>query len=377
MARYPTQSQVNTAVRTFLGLSRPVQLLLVAVVFSGLLIYLAVQYWPHGSPAAPTAPGEPGEYLFCFWNVENLFDDQDDKRRSVDEEFDNAFAADAALREKKYDHIAAALLKMNDGRGPDVIACVEVESTRAANLLKDTLNRKLDDAKADPKLRYTQVAMKDLDAGRHIAPCVISRVPVNADRTRLYGRQLRILETELAVGGQKLSLIASHWTSQLKQKDGSSGDGGRDKYAGAIHDLYVTLARSNPKADLLICGDFNDTPDAEPVVQTLKATGDRTAVTPGGEQLLDLLAGKDPARFGTHYYNRPLIYDHIVVSPGMLDAEGWSCDPDSVRTVTDGLTQPGAKVRRPWRFDSPKHAPTGGRGYSDHFPVTVKLTVRP
>jgi hypothetical protein len=207
---------------------------------------------------------------------------------------------------------------------------------------------------------------------------VISRVPLNSDRTRLYGRQLRILETELAVGDRKLSLVASHWTSQLKQKDGTSGDSGRDKYAGAIHDLYVTLARSNPKVDLLVCGDFNDTPDAEPVVQTLKATGDRNAVTPGGDHLLDLFAGKDPARFGTHYYGgRPLIYDHLVVSPGMLDSEGWSCDPDSIRTVTDGLTQPGAKTRRPWRFDSPKHEPTGGRGYSDHFPVTVKLTVRP
>lgn len=384
MPRKPSQAEIERTVRMVAArLSFKLRLIVLLVFAVGLVVYLVVKNWPHAVPPAPAAvtganADGSGEYLFCFWNVENLFDDVDDRRRSVDEEFDNAFAADAALREKKYDRIAGALLAMNGGAGPDVIACVEVESTRAANLLKDALNRKLDDTKADPRLRYTQVALKDLDAGRHIAPCVISRLPLAADRTRLHGRQLRILETHVAVNGHDLCLVASHWTSQLKQNDGGDGDAGRAKYANTIHDFYAGQVRGNAKADVLVCGDFNDTPDADPVVHSLKATGDRTAVTPGGEQLLNLMAGKDPARFGTHYYNgKPLIYDHVVVSAGMLDGDGWACDPDSVRTVTEGLVQPGAKTRRPWRFDSPKHEPPGGRGFSDHFPVTVKLTVRP
>lgn len=374
MSRKPTQAEIERTVRMVgARLSFRLRLAVLVVFVIGLVIYFAVK----ARPPQP-APAAPGEYLFCFWNVENLFDDRDDKRRSVDEEYDNAFAADTALREKKFDRIAGALLAMNDGRGPDVIACVEVESVRAATLLKDTLNRKLDAAKADPKMQYTHVAMKDLDAGRHIAPCVISRLPLAESRTKLHGRQLRILETHVEVNGHDLCVVAAHWTSQLKQKDGSDGDSGREKYANTIHEVYAGQARADAKVDFLLCGDFNDTPDSDPVVRNLKATGDRTAVTPGDEHLLDLMTGKDPARFGTHYYaGKPLIYDHVVVSAGMLDGDGWACDPDSVRTVTDGLIQPGARTRRPWRFDSPKHEPTGGRGYSDHFPVTVKLTVRP
>jgi len=315
-----------------------------------------------------------GTFFFAFWNVENLFDDKDDKRRSVDEEFDNPFADNDKMRQEKLDHLANILLAMNGGQGPDVIACCEVESVRAADLLKATLNRHLDDAKADPKLKYTQVVMKNLDAGRHIAPCLITRLNVSHGFTRLHGGNLRILEGRLFVNGHELIVIASHWTSQLRQRDGSDGDSGREKYADTIYALIDRTVQKNPKADVLVCGDFNDTPDSDPVVKGLHATGDRAQVKPTDREprVLDLMAGKNPANFGTIWYGgKPLIYDHICVSPGMLDGEGWGVDPDSVQTYTKGLTR--GTRREPWRFGSPNSAPVGGRGYSDHFPVTVTL----
>ena len=58
----------------------------------------------------------------------------------------------------------------------------------------------------------------------------------------------------------------------------------------------------------------------------------------------------------------------------LLDKEGWICDAATIHTATDGLIRPGATRREPWRFGNRKdeHA----RGYSDHFPVTVKLRVQ-
>ncbi len=384
--RPPVSDQaIRTGVRYFLQLPRQIQVALVILALVAAVIWLVVTYWPRSHPAAPPPaaganPDGSGTYQFCFWNVENLFDDRDDHRRPPDREYDAAFAEDADLRDRKYDRIAGALVRMNGGRGPDVIACAEVESPRAAELLKDALNRKLDEAKADPALKYANVAMKDLDAGRHIAPCVISRLPLDSDRTRLRGPKLRILETHLTVNGYDLTVIASHWRSQLQEKGGGHGEAGREKYGTAIHELFARQARADAKADVLVCGDFNETPDAPEVVNALRATGDRARVTPAADDpfLLDLLAGKPPDRFGTHWYNgRPLIYDQICVSAGMLDGEGWSCDPDSVAVVTDGLTRSGATRREPWRFGGPRAPPSGGRGYSDHFPVTVTLKVAP
>jgi hypothetical protein len=147
------------------------------------------------------------------------------------------------------------------------------------------------------------------------------------------------------------------------------------------YDTFAEYAKTNPDVDFLVCGDFNDTPDSEAVVDVLGATGNRKAVTPRAErpQLFDLLAGKPPEKFGTIMYNnKPLIYDQICVSAGMLDNRGWGCDPDSVRVVTEGLIRPGSTRRQPWRFGNPEPAmKPSERGFSDHFPVTLELTLRP
>jgi len=329
----------------------------------------------------PTAAADENSILFCWWNVENLFDDHEDKRNSIDKEYDVPFAENEHLRNLKYDRIATALMKMNDGKGPDVITLAEVESVRAADLLRATLNKKLDDAKADKKLQYKDVVMRNLDAGRHIAPAIISRVNVAPALTKMHGNRLRILEGHLYVNGHDLCIIASHWTSQLKQRDGSDGDAGRDKYANSIYEVFRAAAKKNPDCDFLVCGDFNDTPDALPVVKNLGAIGDKEKVKSTVEEpyFLDLLTGKEASKFGTIFYNgKPLIYDHICVSRGLLDDKGWSADPDSVHTETAGLIRKGATRREPWRFGNPGHEmKDDDRGFSDHFPVTVRLKVAP
>jgi endonuclease/exonuclease/phosphatase family metal-dependent hydrolase len=340
----------------------------------GILLLLTLGTLLTKAPAAGINPDGTGTFSFVFWNVENLFDDKDDNRREVDEEYDNGFAKDAKLRQEKLDHLATALLKMNDGIGPDIIACAEVESVRAADLLKATLNKHLDDAKADPKLKYTQVVMKNLDAGRHIAPCIITRLNVSHAYTKLHGRDLRILEGRIVVNGHELVIIASHWTSQLKQDNGGNGEKGRNKYADTIWDVYAPLMKKNPKTDFLVCGDFNDSPEAAAIVEGLNTTSDITKVVPTANdpKMLNLMAGKPADKFNTIVFSgKPLIYDHICVSPGMLDKEGWSVEPASIKSVSDGLTR--TARRDPWRFGNPGSAPVGGRGYSDHFPVSVTL----
>ena len=377
-----TQSNISMAMRLFRSLPNPLKWGLGIAVAVAAIIYFTGLYKSHTPQSGTTVVGD-GEstFTFCTWNVENLFDDQKDKRNSIDTEYDTAFAEDAELRNLKYDHIASALLKMNDGHGPDIIACMEVESVRAAELLQGTLNKKLTDAKADEKLQYKNVAMKNLDGGRHIAPCVITRLGMTPQLTRMHGHQLRILECHVNVNGHDLCIVASHWTSQLKQRDGSSGDSGRGKYGKAIYDAFRDASGKDPSTDFLVCGDFNDSPDSEPVVSELKAVGDRERVKPTGDDphLLNLMAGKDPEKFGTLFYaGKPKIYDHICVSPGLLDAKGWSVDPDSVATISSGLTRTGATRREPFRFGNPgKDMRASERGYSDHFPVVVKLKVAP
>jgi endonuclease/exonuclease/phosphatase family metal-dependent hydrolase len=299
--------------------------------------------------------------------VENLFDDRDDRRMNADAEYDGWFTRDPAALKLKLDRLSEALVGLNGGKGPDVIAAVEVESVRAAELLRDALNGRLPEGAP----RYENVLMKNLDAGRHIAPAIITRLPVQASRTRLLGRQQRILETHIAVGGHELAVITSHWTSRRSDEAGEK----RGRYGDQIYGAYKGRYRSNPEVDLLVCGDFNDPPDAPSVVQHLHAVGDRENVlasTADRPLLFNLFAGKDPEVFGTHFHRRWYVFDQIVVSPGLLRGPGLVADVESVRTVNT-LGRPGDRQQRPWRFGNPNDK--FERGYSDHFPVTVRLKV--
>ena len=74
--------------------------------------------------------------------------------------------------------LADGILSVNEGKGPDILGVVEVESIRAAELLQQALNKRL-----DPSLHYTNVLMREVSSGRHIAPVLLTRLPVIRDRT--------------------------------------------------------------------------------------------------------------------------------------------------------------------------------------------------
>lgn len=322
------------------------------------------------APAAKVAINSPtGGYLFCFWNLENFFDDHFDGRKGPgDKEYDGWFAKNPAILKLKLAKLSEALLKLNDGKGPDILAMAEVESQRAGELLQNALNEKL----ADPSLHYTTLLMKEISAGRHIAPAILTRLPAVKNKTRIHGKRQRILEGHIMVESRELIVIASHWTSRIRQ----GSERGRTDYGNAIYGAVRAMIKSNPAVDVLVCGDFNDTPQDDSVVRHLHAVGDAQSVLRGSDPplLYNLMADKNPSSYGTHYFSKWLIFDQLVVSPGMLDAAGWSCDPASVQTINT-LTRPGDRLHRPWRFGGERER--GERGYSDHFPVTVRLQVRP
>jgi endonuclease/exonuclease/phosphatase family metal-dependent hydrolase len=329
---------------------------------------LAVGCMPHEEAPAAQQTAGPGEYLFCHWNVENFFDDKHDRRHNkADKEFDDWFSSNPQVFHEKLDKLTEALLKMNDHRGPDILALVEVETPRAAELLMAALNNKL-----DSKHHYTSVLMKDLDAGRHIAPAILTRLPVNEKKTRLLGHMQRILEGHIVVNGKELVVLATHWTSRLTE----GSEKGRVHYADTVYKTVKEYWEKDPQAPILVCGDFNDTPQDESVVKHLHSSSDLQAVRQGRSEplLYNLLADKDAAGgFGTHYYNSKwYIFDQILVSAGMLGGSGWTCEVGSAATFNQ-LHRPGDKHKQPWRFGD-EHT-KGPRGYSDHFPVTVKLRV--
>src|SRR5690242_19528601 len=132
----------------------------------GFLICLSSLFWfgcqssPPPNLSVPAAA--PKEYLFCHWNVENFFDDKNDGRTGPgDKEYDALFAERPELLKQKLARLTEAILKMNGGKGPDILSIVEVESLRAAELLQQALNNQL----PDKALHYENILMKEVSGG--------------------------------------------------------------------------------------------------------------------------------------------------------------------------------------------------------------------
>jgi endonuclease/exonuclease/phosphatase family metal-dependent hydrolase len=346
-------------------MSRPLRWLLVLPLAA--LAALAGCYPP---PGGRVRGGTPGDYLFCFWNTENFFDDRrDGEKTEPDRTFDEWFAEEPEVFREKLAHLTEVLAEMNSGRGPDIIAVAEVENEHAAELLMESLNARIKGAPS-----YKTAVWKDPHGGRHIADAVITRLPVVGDRTRLLGRRQRMLEVHIDQNGHDLVVLATHWSSRVSD---SSGEG-RRHYANVIYGRFRQMYEANPRVDLLVCGDFNDNPDDPSVVEGLHATGDLEAVRAGGSppKLYNVFARlweehKGGGEVGSHFYGRKAyIFDQIVVSPGMLDDIGWTCETDTARIHKHRFTD---RRGRPERFGTRRDK--GQRGASDHFPVTVRLKV--
>lgn len=348
-------------------LNRRQRLALAAFVVAVLLVVAVRLYLQHRSPS-PVAPAPPGEYLFCFWNVENLFDDRDDGREARgDREYDGYFATDDEARRQKLAHLADVLLGLNGGRGPDVLALAEIESERAVELLQTTLNARL----GEPTLHYGTRLYADPSGGRNISTGILARLPAEADRTRLLGRRQRILEGRLIAAGRPLTVIASHWSSRVSDRTGAT----RSRYADVIYGRCKAMLLANPAIDLLVCGDFNDNPDDPSVVEHLRATGDADALRAAAEpRLYNPFAVLYQRGEASHYYGRTgYLFDQICLSPGLLDEASWSYLPGSAAVVRERADRQG----RPNRFGGANDKrPLRLRGASDHFPVTVRLRVR-
>jgi endonuclease/exonuclease/phosphatase family metal-dependent hydrolase len=331
------------------------------------------------STTPPSSPSGDATYLFCFWNVENLFDDVDDHLRGRgDKDYDGWLARDKAMRDLKYANLCKVLLgqALSGGRGPDILAIAEAESQRSVELLRNALNARLD----DPQLHYNAILWKEHTGGRHIGTAILTRLPVVADRTQLLSHNLRILEGRVKVAGQELVIIAAHWASRISDKVGE----GRAKYGDQIYGRFLAMYKRNPKVDVLVCGDFNDNPDDPSVTEHLRATGDEAAVRANTAQprLLNLFARPWKEGVASHFYGaKAYLFDQICVSPGMLDPEGWSVVPGSARVVPEIAYEvkrgPNKGQLRPDRFGGPKDKrDPSARGASDHFPVVVRLSVR-
>jgi len=319
------------------------------------------------------------------YNVENLFDDVDNG--SEFREFDPGRGAwSTELFQVRVDTIAEVVRKSVAG-GPDVLLLQEVENENALEVLvrKGLRGMGYRDLVIVPKKRLAA------------SIGIVSRLPIARVRTHAVGPwngdPVRdILEVEIEMSGHTLHLFNNHWKS--KTGGTKATEPSRLESSGAVARRIREILAQDPAADIVLAGDMNENLDEYaligrkyqtallPAMEKVSAEFERQSLFLAGNARQPGIAGDrvtlyEPwfelpgERRGSYVYQGDWqTMDHLLLSAGLLDSQGFSYRWGSFSVVTLPFLLTEKGVPRKWA------GLAGTRGYSDHLPLLITLELR-
>lgn len=310
--------------------------------------------------------------IIGFYNVENLFDTENDPLIN-DEEFlpDGKNQWTPKRYEVKLKNLSRVIADIGKEQGGAVV--LGVSETENRKVLEDLVNTEL----LKP-LNYG-VAHHDSPDRRGVDVAFIykkERFTVIDERAfRLvtdnpdFITRDQFLVTGILDKTDTLHILVNHWPSK------SGGEKRSMPYRIAAAQLSRKIADSlmnaNPMAKIVIMGDFNDTPNAKSFKEHLKPKGKIKEVQPG--DLFNPMWEMYRQGIGSYAYRDSWeLIDMTVISYGLIypAAHTYKYIRADVFRANYLLTPRGSYAGYPFRTYA------GGvyqGGYSDHFPVYITL----
>lgn len=306
--------------------------------------------------------------LVMFWNVENYFDTYDNPS-TTDEEFtptgDNRWGR--ARFEKKRDDIAKTILLAADQYGdlPALIGLAEVEN---AFVLQELLE---ETPLARTQYKYIH---KDSPDSRGIDVALLYReelfTPVETKYIGFSFPTRDVLYTKGVVNGlDTLHIMVNHWPSKRGNEESSGRK--REYVSLKVSHVVDSILLRNPAANIVLMGDFNDTPASSP----LKNLG----------QLTNLAKWADGAEGSYKYRESWSMIDQFLVSENLIKEENSIKEKNEAFRPQWIYTHRNMEIFAPealfaedatYMGVKPKRTYSGPRylgGISDHLPVVFKL----
>ncbi len=313
-----------------------------------------------------------GRISVMFYNVENLFDIYDDSLKD-----DNDFLPGGVMRWnysryiKKIHSLYKVIASAGEWNIPEIIAMCEIENREVVqDLLYKTSLSKYDYG----------IVHEDSPDRRGIDVCMIYRkdavkllnyrylIPSGTGVENFHSRS--VLYAKLRVYSDTLHLLVNHWPSRRGGR--LAGEEMRKSIAMMVGEVCDSVAGvNNEKCKIVICGDFNSTPDDTEIQTMLYSAGSGT--------LLENISLNSAKRGeGSYRYKGTWeMIDQIIVSKTLLNDESGLCTsmdhfrifkPDFL--LENDLVYPGLSP-----FSTYKGYRYHG-GYSDHLPVLADLFMK-
>ncbi|MDR2971095.1 MAG: endonuclease [Bacteroidales bacterium] len=315
-------------------------------------------------------------YCIAFYNVENLFDPEDDPETNDDAFTPSGFNHWTYKRFfKKLNDIAKVFLAINGWEPPDMIGLAEIENANVLNKLCYTTGLKAyhyryvhydspDPRGVDVGFLYRSDRITILES--HPVSVVFPFEPNTKNRDILYVKALVAVDT--------MHLFVNHWTSRF------GGHGAtipkRNWYAQVLRNKVDSLLTINENANIILMGDFNDYPTDESIVKYLQANQYKKEET--NETLFNLMIPFVEKNKGTHKTQEFWgCLDQFIVSKSLLSKRNnWEIENgtavifDAPFLLTSDEKYGGVKTFR--TYLGPKYL----GGFSDHLPIKIILKRR-
>ncbi len=299
-----------------------------------------------------------------FYNVENLFDLQDDPDKN-DEDFlpTGRNEWDATKYDEKLANLSKVLSTM--ANGADIIGLAEIENKLVIEDLIAT--------KGLSNFNY-KVVHKDSPDRRGIDVGLIYKEDrfkvIHSTWIKFPDPNYITRDILLCTGiyfGDTITIAINHWPSRR--------GGGVDKrnIAGArLKQAVDSINQITPNAKIIIMGDFNDDPRDASIKKSLGATDKENKVEKGGLFNTSAYTFKQGYTGTLSYRGAWNVFDQVIVSEGLLSGSGVT-----YKTNTYSIFGPNWMKQQDGQYaGTPLRSFGGGKylgGYSDHFPVYILL----
>jgi endonuclease/exonuclease/phosphatase family metal-dependent hydrolase len=309
-----------------------------------------------------------------FYNAENLFDTEDDTLK-IDEEFlpDEIRNWSKFRYFQKQSQLSKVITAVGGWNPPELVGLCEIENRNVLNYLTrqsplyvfgyQIIHQESPDARGiDVALLYQPKSFRPV-----YTEFIAVDYPLNKRKTRdiLYAQGI-------LPNHDTLHVFVNHWPSRYGGQLESEEN--RIYVAELLKQKTDSILDNNPKALIVIMGDFNDEPDNTSLLKILKALPDYDSVLT--KQLINLSYNlRYTKNQGSHkYQGQWTLLDQVIVSGGLLNKSRETYTTPDKLTIFSApfLLEPDEA----YLGDKPYRTYMGFKyngGFSDHLPVFIDL----
>ena len=299
-----------------------------------------------------------------FWNVENLFDLDDDPNKN-DEEF--AIGGRKNVTREIYDLKLKNCAEVLQDLNADILGICEVEN----RFMLEELNRAYLDRDYSI-VHYDSPDSRGIDCALLYDPKIFKLLESKPIRNILPGNlpTRDIIHAKGTYKDQLLHIFVNHWPSNY---------GGREKAipkraatSNLLENVLLNILLDDSDANIILIGDFNEEPTDSNIIELIDMKNDNRYANPF-VNLMDPLVGKE--KVGTYVYRgKDNLIDQIIISSGLANKGLLKVIPGSLKILDlpKYRQQEGKYAHYPFRFWA------GNRllgGYSDHLAISCTLFI--